>query len=328
MGDELGIISVGTQNEAACEAACLDTQGCTFYVYLQDGRCVLKNNLLTGLKGSNSVDPAQFVNACVHTTATSATSEQFACLEGFDFMGTELEIASAASDAECESRCLANTACSFYIMTTDSLCVLKADLLCSGGGSNGPASGVAKACVRVATASDSDGASPSPQPSSPNPPSEGDVPPPGEDGEVTPPPSSVSTSYGCPDAQAALDSHNAARARYGAPPLVWSDTLAQFAHSVSSTCKMEHSGGPYGENLAWGTNMDTCAHGVQLWMDEESLWSPGMDFTHETGHFTQVVWAGSTQVGCALVCNMVTCNYDPPGNVQTQFGDNIGTPSS
>lgn len=73
---------------------------------------------------------------------------------------------------------------------------------------------------------------------------------------VTPPPTTGAGNgitagsaaiSGCPDIQATLDAHNAARARRGAAPLVWSDELAKFAMTVSSTCVMKHSNGPYGE---------------------------------------------------------------------------------
>jgi hypothetical protein len=128
-------------------------------------------------------------------------------------------------------------------------------------------------------------------------------------------------------AQAALDAHNAARARYGAAPLLWSRTLSEYAQGVSDTCVFQHSNGPYGENLAIGTAL-SCRAAVDLWVAEESSWRAGGDFSAATGHFTQVVWRGSVQVGCAArACargNFVTCSYYTPGNVVGQFGANVG----
>ncbi len=59
--------------------------------------------------------------------------------------------------------------------------------------------------------------------------------------------------------------------------------------------------------------------------------SPG--FSHETGHFTQLVWKSTTSVGCAQCGGRgaqwyetyVVCNYKPPGNVVSgnQFQDNV-----
>jgi len=47
-----------------------------------------------------------------------------------------------------------------------------------------------------------------------------------------------------------------------------------------------------------------------------------------TGHFTQLVWKGSKQIGCGASCNnsnkcYVTCNYYPPGNYIGQFASNV-----
>ncbi|KAL4457803.1 hypothetical protein ABPG75_012668 [Micractinium tetrahymenae] len=89
----------------------------------------------------------------------------------------------------------------------------------------------------------------------------------------------------CPDAQAALDAHNAARARRGAPPLSWSASLAQYAQGVAGRCVLQHSGGPYGENIALGVN--SCAAAVQMWLAEEGSYVPGSDYSPSTGHYTQ-----------------------------------------
>ena len=65
-----------------------------------------------------------------------------------------------------------------------------------------------------------------------------------------------------------LDQHNKARAQHGADPLTWSSELAAYAETYASDCQWPHSGGPYGENLAAGTNSLTATNSVDMWMDE------------------------------------------------------------
>lgn len=108
------------------------------------------------------------------------------------------------------------------------------------------------------------------------------------------PPSKLQATT-CGDAQATLDAHNAARSRYGAPPLLWSQTLAEYAQTVSNTCNFQHSNGPWGENLAIGPGL-SCKGAVDLWIAEERSWRPGGGFSSSTGHFTAAVWKSTLQV--------------------------------
>ena len=134
----------------------------------------------------------------------------------------------------------------------------------------------------------------------------------------------------CPDAQATLDAHNKLRANWGAPPLLWSITLSNYAQSVSDTCVFQHSNGPYGENLAIGPGL-TCESAFNLWAAEAKNWPPGgtPGFSDSTGHFSAAVWKSTTQVGCGIrSCsngNFVTCSYNPPGNVLGQFNTEVGS---
>ena len=138
-----------------------------------------------------------------------------------------------------------------------------------------------------------------------------------------------------PTAQAFIDAHNRVRAKHCAPPLTWSPQLAKVAqawanHLRDSNCAFEHSGNDkYGENLAGGTvgALDPEAT-VAMWYDEVKLYKfPNGGFSMNTGHFTQVVWTDTRQVGCGHAeckgMDLIVCNYDPPGNWEGQYRDHV-----
>lgn len=133
-----------------------------------------------------------------------------------------------------------------------------------------------------------------------------------------------------------LAAHNRVRALHCARPLVWSEALAataqEWANSLrDSGCRFEHSQTAYGENLAAGTRLSG-ENAVELWYDEVQKYDfKKHGFSARTGHFTQVVWAGSRSLGCGSVecqgMRMWVCHYDPAGNVMTMFPDNVSPAS-
>lgn len=123
-----------------------------------------------------------------------------------------------------------------------------------------------------------------------------------------------------------LNEHNKKRALHqGVNALTWSSELASYAqnyadkYSCPSNGALIHSQGKYGENLASGySDVGT----VDAWYDEIKQYNynaPG--FNEATGHFSQVIWKGSQQLGCAYKdCNnawgkYVVCEYYPMGNI-------------
>jgi uncharacterized protein YkwD len=125
-----------------------------------------------------------------------------------------------------------------------------------------------------------------------------------------------------------LAPHNAARSALRLRPLVWDAKLTRYAQWYANQrrfdCALEHSNGPYGENIFWGSGDGwTASQAVTAWISERqwyNYWSNSCAGGEECGHYTQIVWSSTRRVGCARVtCYegrgvFMTCNYDPPGN--------------
>lgn len=129
--------------------------------------------------------------------------------------------------------------------------------------------------------------------------------------------------------------HNAARANVTPPastpipPLSWSGNLAAVAQAYAEKCVWEHSMGEYGENLYASAGQETTPGDVVTsWVSEVAEYDYSTNgCSGVCGHYTQVVWADSSKLGCG-VANCTTgspfdgfpewqiwvCNYDPPGN--------------
>ena len=138
-----------------------------------------------------------------------------------------------------------------------------------------------------------------------------------------------------------LAAHNEARANArptpqpALPALTWSTEAAKVAQTYAAECKFDHNKnrGPYGENLAAAAppGAKTNTQVVRDWVDESADYSYDKNNCASgkvCGHYTQVVWRNTTQVGCAtVICTknspfgtqfpkwqLWVCNYSPPGN--------------
>jgi pathogenesis-related protein 1 len=122
-----------------------------------------------------------------------------------------------------------------------------------------------------------------------------------------------------------VSAHNAVRARVGTVPLTWSEPLAivaqNWADRLLANGQFVHSHNPdYGENLYEITGAAaTPADVVNAFAGEVRYYDyPSNTCSGVCGHYTQVVWNGTKEVGCAVARGgrreLWVCEYNPPGN--------------
>lgn len=147
-----------------------------------------------------------------------------------------------------------------------------------------------------------------------------------------------------------LDVHNGERTapNVNVAPLTWSSSLAAgaqtWANHLAATGQFAHDPvhtGPscrvscYGENIAgFFTDVSEPDGGQSRWVAEKSLYRGGpVDSSNlfTVGHYTQMVWKDTKQVGCATAppngqsppnghpYSILVCRYDPPGNWPNQL---------
>ncbi|XP_077987136.1 uncharacterized protein LOC144441439 [Glandiceps talaboti] len=135
-----------------------------------------------------------------------------------------------------------------------------------------------------------------------------------------------------------LDVHNKLRAVHGSPALTWSPACAKHAQKwadhLAKTGKFKHSeNNDFGENIATGFGTgDYDMSGKQAtenWYSEirdYNFGKPG--FKSGIGHFTQVVWKGTKEMGIGKAKSkdgriFIVANYSPPGNMMRDFAENV-----
>jgi len=138
--------------------------------------------------------------------------------------------------------------------------------------------------------------------------------------------------------QRLLAAHNRERATLGIAPLHWNAGLAagaaEWGAEMAATDEFEHSPtdpndeNPEGENLFAGTKGHFSPEAmVEPWIAEKSVYKAGIfpdnsrtgDY-EDVGHYTQLMWRNTGQVGCAVVpgkqLDYLVCRYSQAGNME------------
>lgn len=146
------------------------------------------------------------------------------------------------------------------------------------------------------------------------------------------------------DADDMLRAHNTVREEHNLNPLTWSNALAKSSREWGETlvrrgCDFYHDPDTeYGENLYWQWISDSDNEelisspegAVTWWADEIRYYNYAKNTCRkgkDCGHYTQIVWADTTEVGCSVhTCfdpkddntqtDLWVCRYDPPGNIE------------
>jgi uncharacterized protein YkwD len=155
--------------------------------------------------------------------------------------------------------------------------------------------------------------------------------------------------------------HNIHRQNHSADNAVYDSTIAGYAETVANSCVYAHNlspgGGGYGQNIAayGATGDENLGAAESVAMAITDMWyngevnsflpsyygqaNPDPNTFENWGHFSQVVWNGTTSIGCASVlCPdgsifqglqtwFTVCNYYPAGNMGGDYGANIFEPT-
>ena len=140
----------------------------------------------------------------------------------------------------------------------------------------------------------------------------------------------------------ALKAHNEYRKKHHSPNLTLNNDLNRiaqnYANKISKINSLEHSNNEYkeeplGENIYVIQGMKpTGKEMTKAWYDEINKYSfDSKKFISGTGHFTQIVWKNTKEVGFGIAqakdgSYFCVANYFPCGNFLGEFDENVLKP--
>uniref|UniRef100_A0A1B6DCI6 SCP domain-containing protein n=1 Tax=Clastoptera arizonana TaxID=38151 RepID=A0A1B6DCI6_9HEMI len=138
-----------------------------------------------------------------------------------------------------------------------------------------------------------------------------------------------------------LKLHNEYRAKHGVPPLTLNSTISDYAQAWANSLAdknvfMHRSNNMYGENLFWSSGSASAKVTCDSWYGEEANYNYNVEpfksgASFSSGHFTQMVWKESKQLGVGRAIGKngayyIVANYSPRGNIINRFNSNVLQP--
>uniref|UniRef100_A0A8C6P088 SCP domain-containing protein n=1 Tax=Nothobranchius furzeri TaxID=105023 RepID=A0A8C6P088_NOTFU len=135
-----------------------------------------------------------------------------------------------------------------------------------------------------------------------------------------------------------LDTHNKYRSMHNAGPLRYNDGMCakaqEWAEHLLQIQRLQHSGTDDGENVFYLTESSSAVKQPRFTVDSWYSEIKDYDFSSPrfqrgTGHFTQVVWKETTELGVGVASRngmtFVVGQYRPAGNINNHgyFDKNV-----
>lgn len=137
--------------------------------------------------------------------------------------------------------------------------------------------------------------------------------------------------------------HNECRSKHGVGPLVLGKSLNDHAQSWANNLAekglfLHRPNNYFGENLFWSSEVVYAKDVVETWYAEHALYKYNVEpfksgATFNCGHFSQMVWKDTKQLGIGLAKGKngtlyVVANYSPRGNIINKFISNVLPPKN